>query len=732
MTQQESAAPGIEAAEPGAPELDPANPFAVPSSLPFALPPFADVRLEHYLPAFTAGMAQQRAEVEAIATSAEPPTVENTLEALERSGRVLERTAAVFFNLSGSCGTPELAAVEAQVAPLLAAHHDAVYQDQRLFARVSALHAELGDGGPEERRPEPDPDTGPRSRARVERRRLVQRYHTDFVRSGAQLDHADRERLRALNAELSTLTTTFKNNLLADSNDLAVHVDDPVELAGLSEGEISAAAAAATGRGLAGYLVTLVLPTGQPALESLRDRSVRERLHRAAVSRGIRGNAFDTRATLTRIAQLRAVRAGLLGYPDHAHYVIADQTAGSVDAVLSMFAGLVAPAVSNARTEAAELEQALLADGESGPLQPWDWAYYAAAVRRSRFQLDAAGVRPYLELGRVVQDGIFFAAQSLYGLTFVERTDLQPYATATGTRSIEPSEVQVYEVRDEDGSPRGLFLADWYTRDSKRGGAWMSSFVDQSHLLGRQPVVVINLNVPRPADGEPTLLTLDELRTAFHEFGHVLHGLLSDVRYPRLSGTSVPRDFVEFPSQVNEMWAHWPQVLNRFAVHHRTGEPMPAELVASVQAAQSYGEGFATTEYLAAALLDLEWHRQTADDPAVAVEDVEAFERQAMERHGIRFDLVPPRYRSAYFAHIFSGGYSAGYYSYLWSEVLDADTVDWFTAQGGLTRANGRRFADQLLSRGGAVDPMAAFAAVVGRAPVVEPLLRRRGLVTAG
>ena len=710
MTDQQAAA------------LDPGNPFAEPSALPFALPPFGQIRIEHYLPAFIAGMAQQRAEVAAIATCAEPPSLANTLEPLERSGRVLERVAAVFFNLSGSCGTPELAAIEAQVAPQLAAHHDAIYQDQRLFARVDALHAALPDGV-----------AGTESAEQVEQRRLVQRYHTDFVRSGAQLGEADRERLRALNAELSTLPTTFKNNLLADSNDLAVHLTDAAELAGLSDGEISAARAAASSRGLGGYLLTLVLPTGQPALESLRNRTVRERLHRAAVSRGIRGNGFDTRATLTRIAQLRAVRARLLGYPDHAHYVIADQTAGTVDAVLTMFSGLVAPAVANARAEAAELEAALVADGETGPLQPWDWAFYAAAVRRSRFQLDAAAVRPYLELGRVVRDGIFFAAQSLYGLTFVERPDLQPYATdVSASGSVEDSQVQVYEVRDEDGAARGLFLADWYTRDSKRGGAWMSSFVDQSHLLDQQPVVVINLNLPQPADGEPTLLTLDELRTAFHEFGHVLHGLLSDVRYPRLSGTSVPRDFVEFPSQVNEMWAYWPQVLSRFAVHHVTGEPMPAELVASLQAAQSYGEGFATTEYLAAALLDLEWHRRSPDDPAVAVEDVESFERQALERHGIWFPLVPPRYRSAYFAHVFSGGYSAGYYSYLWSEVLDADTVDWFTAHGGLTRENGRRFADQLLSRGGAVDPMSAFAAVVGRGPVVEPLLRRRGLVTTG
>jgi peptidyl-dipeptidase Dcp len=678
------------------------NPFAAPSDLPFGLPPFARIRTEHYLPAFAAGMAEQRAEIEAIATSSAPATVENTLEALERSGRLLHRVGQVFFNLTSSSATTELNEIEADVAPRLAAQTDAIYLDRRLFARVDALHRRRGDlepGG--------------------EQQRLLDRYHKDFVRAGAGLDDAQQERLRAINAELAGLTTAFKNDLLADTVDLAVLVATREELDGLGDGAIAAAAQAAKGRGLEGYLLTIGLPSGQPELASLTHRGVRERLHRASVCRGARGNAHDTRATLTRIVALRAERAGLLGYTDHASYVIEDETAKTLPAVDTMLGGLVGPAVTNALAEAAELEAALLADGESAPLQPWDWAYYAGTVREQQFSLDTAALRPYFELGRVVTDGIFYAATALYGLTFQRRADLAGY----------DDDVQVYEVRTTGGDACGLFLADWYTRDTKRGGAWMSTFVDQSHLLDEAPVVVINLNIPRPPDGEPTLLTLDELITAFHEFGHVLHGLLSDVRYPLLSGTNVPRDFVEFPSQVNEMWAYWPQVLANYAVHHETGERLSQEVVDALIAARSYGEGFSTTEYLAAALLDLAWHRLTpAEAAAIGPDDVADFERDALQRNGIAIDVIPPRYRSTYFAHIFSGGYGAGYYSYIWSEVLDADTVEWFTENGGLRRENGERFASRLLSRGGSVDPLAAFEAVRGRPPRIEPLLARRGL----
>jgi peptidyl-dipeptidase Dcp len=678
------------------------DPFATPSPLPFGLPPFDRIRTEHLRPAFDAGMVQQRAEVAAIVADPQPPTFANTIEAMERSGRLLTRVGAVFHNLTSSDTSAELNRIDAEVAPLLAAHSDAILLDPELYARVSVVHAE---------REHLDLTT--------EQRLLLDRYHLDLVRAGAALGAPAQQRLREINAELSSLTTEFRTRLTADSNDAALHVEALADLDGLSEDAVAAAREAAAGRGLDGYLITLVLPTGQPALAALRRRDVRERLHRASVGRGARGGGNDTRAGLTRIVQLRAEQARLLGFPTHADYQIADQTAGSVEAVSRMLAGLVGPAVANARAEAEELQRLLVADGEAPPLQPWDWAFYADRVRRDRYDVDTAALRPWFELQRVVEDGVFRAAEELYGLRFTRREDLPTYHP----------DVQVFEISDDAGEPIGLFLADWYARDAKRGGAWMSSFVDQADLLGDRPVIVVNLNVPRPPDGRPALLTLDEVRTAFHEFGHVLHGLLSRVTYPRLSGTNVPRDFVEFPSQVNEMWALWPQLLAGYARHHVTGEPLPEGTAGRLIAAQAYGEGFATTEYLAAALLDLEWHRRTEEDGAVPPEQVEAFERAALERHGIALDLVPPRYRSSYFAHVFAGGYSAGYYSYIWSEVLDADTVEWFRERGGLTRDAGAVFAAELLSRGGAVDPMAAFEAVLGRPPQLEPLLRRRGLL---
>ncbi len=696
-------------ASPSPDHLGPDNPFAAPSSLDHGLPPFDRITEEHLRPAFLAGMAEHRAEVAAVSSDPAAPTCANTLDTLERSGALLGRVSHVFFNLLGSDATDGLRAIEAEVAPLLSAHRDAVLMDAGVFARVTSLRESIG----------ADDDAGV---VTPEQARLVERYHLDAVRAGAALDTDDQQRLRELNSELSVRSTEFRNRLSADTNDLAVHVTDASELDGLAPDALAAAAAAAAGRGLDGHLLTLVLPTGQPALASLHDRGLRERLHRAATSRGRRGNDHDTRQALTRIAALRAQRAALLGYPDHASYVVADQTAGSVDAVLDMLGSLVEPAVANARAEAEALAVRLHADGVEGDLQPWDWAYYAAQEAQERFSSDAAALRPHFELSRVVRDGVFAAAEGLYGLTFLPRPDLPTYHP----------DVVTYEVFDgpvgAPGDGTALFVADWYARDSKRGGAWMSSFVDQSHLLGQRPVVVINLNIARPPDGRPTLLTLDELRTTFHEFGHVLHGLLSDVRYPRLSGTSVPRDFVEFPSQVNEMWAWDAGLLARYAVHHETGEPLSAQALDGVAASQSFGQGHDTTELLAAALLDQAWHRLRADDDPVAPEDVDAFESAALRGFAIELAALPPRYGSTYFAHVFAGGYSAGYYSYLWSEVLDADTVDWFTERGGLTRENGEVFRRELLSRGGTVDPMAAFAAVVGRAPDSRPLLERRGL----
>ncbi len=682
------------------------NPFARASALPYALPPFELIRDEHFEPAFEAGTAEQRAELEVIATDPAVPTPANTLDALEASGALLTRVSSVFFNLTGSVASDGLRAVEAAVVPLLSAHRDAVLMDPRLFARISRLHEQRDELGL-------DVETG----------RLLERYHLDMVRAGAGLSDTDQARLREINQQLSALGTTFRNNLQADTNDLAVPVKTAEELAGLPGDAVEAAAAAAQARGLDGYLLTLVLPSRQPALSQLTDRDLRRRLHQASVARGRRGNEHDTRAALTEIVALRAERAELLGYPNHAAFVVADQTAGSIDSVMNLLTALVEPAVANAQAEARELAEHLHADGFEGELQPWDWAYYAERVAQHRFARDAAALRPWFELTRVVRDGVFAAARGLYGLTFVARPDLPAYHP----------DVEVFEVFDgeagEPGSGRGLFLADWYARDSKRGGAWMNSFVDQSHLLEDRPVVVINLNVPRPPDGRPTLLTLDEVRTAFHEFGHVLHGLLSDVRHPRLSGTSVPRDFVEYPSQVNEMWAWQPELLAAYAVHHQTGERLPAPMLDGVLAAQSYGQGFATTEILAAMLLDQAWHQRSADAPPVVPDEVDAFEAAALAAAGVALPAVPPRYGSSYFAHVFAGGYSAGYYSYLWSEVLDADTEEWFLAHGGLTRDGGEKFRRELLSRGGAVDPMAAFEAVLGRPPRVEPLLERRGLL---
>jgi len=683
--------------------LDSANPFANASELPYGLPPFGVIREEHYLPAFRAAAAAQVNEVAAIVADDRPVSVATVLDPLEASGALLSRVSAVFYNLVGSSMTDGLRETENEANPLLAAHRDAIVMDAGLFAKVSELYAQRD------------------SIADEETRRLLERHHDDMVRAGAALSAAGQERLREINQELSKLSATFREDLRSDTNELAVHLEDKARLEGLPEDALAAAHAAAQERGLRGYLLTLRLPTGQPALATLKDRTVRQGLYVASISRGRRDNAYDTRPTLTRLSALRAERAGLLGFASHAAYSVADQTAKDVDSVMKLLTGLVGPAVENARQEQAELTERLHADGFEGELQPWDWAYYAELVAQERFARDSSGLRPYFELNSVLREGIFAAANGLYGLNFVHREDLHGYNEG----------VDVYEAFDESGAGLGLVLTDWYARDAKRGGAWMSSFADQSRLLGQAPVIVINLNLARPPAGSPTLLTLDEVTTAFHEFGHVLHGLLSDVRYPRLSGTEVPRDFVEFPSQVNEMWAWQPDLLRRFARHHATGEPLPASALDSVISAQSYGQGFATVELLAASLLDQAWHQRSPQDPAITPEQVNTFERQVLASHGLDLDAVPPRYGSTYFEHIFGGGYSAGYYSYLWAEVLDADTVEWFLASGGLNRAAGEKFRSELLSRGGSVDVMEAVQKVLGRPPRLEPLLERRGLLPA-
>jgi len=668
------------------------NPFLAPSRLPYQLPDFTAITDEHYLPAFEAGMAAQLAEVAAV-VAAGPVTFENTIEALERSGQLLGRVSRVFFIRVGGHTNPEIKRLHGELAPRLAAHADAIALDPRLFDRIAQLHG---------RRSELGLDS--------ESLRLLERYHDDAVRAGAELDEPGKARLRELNSRLSTLSAEFGSRLLAGANAAAVHVEDVARLDGLSADAISAAGAAAARGYDGGYLITLVLPTGQPVLAALRDRELREQVFRASVERGALGDDSDTRDTVLQMATLRAERARLLGHPNHASYKVADATAGTVDAVAAMLADLAPPAMVNADREAAELAE--LAGHE---VAPWDWAFYADRLRHRRYDVDEAALRPYLELDRVLRDGVFHAARQLYGITFTERHDLPMYH----------SDVRVWEARDTDGSPLGLFGFDPYARESKRGGAWMDELVAQSGLLGTRPVVLNTLNINKPAEGEPTLLTFDEVRTLFHEFGHALHGLFSSVRYPTFAGTEVPPDFVEFPSQVNEMWLRDPAILASYARHHETGEPMPARLLANLLASRSFGEGFVTTEYLAAALLDQAWHTLGADD---TVADVAAFEAAALHKAGVAHPLVPPRYRSSYFNHIFGGVYSASYYAYIWSEVLDADTVEWFTENGGLLRANGDRFRRELLSRGGAVDPMQAYRAFRGRDPEIAPLLARRGL----
>ncbi|SMQ67133.1 peptidyl-dipeptidase Dcp [Plantibacter sp. VKM Ac-1784] len=670
------------------------NPFLQPSALPYQLPPFGEIREEHFRPAFTAGFAQQLEEIAAITAQDDAPTFENTLVPLERSGAILGRVAAVFFNQSSADSSAFTNELEEELAPQLAAHEDAIRLDPALYARIAAVHASLDD-----------------LQLTAEATYLVRRVYSEHTLAGAGLDAEEKQRLSDLNLRLSTLTTRFEKQLLADTNELAVHLTDAAELDGLSTGEISAAAQAAAERDLDGWLVTLVLPTGHPALSSLTHRGVRERIMTASRARGTHGGPNDNRDLVLEITRLRAERAALLGFPSHAAVVTADQTAGTPEAVAALLSRLAIPAARNADREQRELER--VAGLET--VEAWDWPFATEQVRIDRFDVDTSVMRPYFEAERVLFDGVFAAATKLYGITFAERTDLQGYHP----------DVRVFEVWNEDGSGLGLYLLDLYTRDSKRGGAWMNALISQNRLLDQPTVVVNNLNVPKPAEGEPTLLSLDEVTTFFHEFGHALHGLFAEVEYPRFSGTNVFRDFVEFPSQVNEMWMLWPEVLAGYARHFETGEPMPQELVAKLQASEGFNEGFSTSEYLAAAMLDQAWHSIGADD---RVDDVEAFEAAALRSAGLDNPAVPPRYASTYFAHTFSGGYDAGYYSYIWSEVLDADTVDWFTENGGLTRENGDRFRTKLLGVGGSKDPLEAYRDFRGRDAVIEPLLRRRGL----
>ena len=677
------------------------NPFFAESPLPHQLPPFDRIDDAHYAPAFERGMADQIAEIEAIAGASEPPTFENTIVALERSGQLLNRVAATFFALSSADTNDAINAIRNEMAPRLAAHTDRMLLDAGLFARVESLYEQRADLGLDD-----------------ESRRLVEEYYVDFVRAGARLSDAEKERMQEINARLAALSSRFTQNVLDEVNASAVVVESRDELAGLSEGQVAAAVAAAEARDLEGrYVIPLLNTSGQPALASLEDRGLRERIARTSLARGSQGGEYDNRGVITETARLRAERAAMLGYPNHAAYILERQTARTVDAVNERLASLAPPAVANAEREAADLQAMAEAEGADIELAAWDWSYYTEKVRAERYAFDASQLRPYFEMDNVLENGVFFAANRLYGLTFEERPEMPVYHL----------DVRVWEVFDAGGEALGLFIGDFYARPSKRGGAWMNAYVSQSHLMETSPVVGNHLNVPKPPEGEPTLLTFDEVTTMFHEFGHALHGFFSDVRYPYFAGTSVPRDFVEYPSQVNEMWATWPEVLRNYAVHHETGEPMPADLLDRVLATQQFNQGFATTEYLAASLLDMAWHQLTADEVPDAA-GVEGFEAAALEAAGVALETVPPRYRSTYFSHIWSSGYSAGYYSYIWSEVLDADSVEWFKENGGLLRENGDHFRSTLLSKGGSVEALDLFRAFRGADPDIGPLLVRRGL----
>jgi peptidyl-dipeptidase Dcp len=673
------------------------NPVLAESPLPHGLPDFASISDDDFLPAFGEAMATHLAEVESIATDPRPATFANTVEALELSGRDLARAGGIFFNLVGPDTNPQRNEISQQLSTLLTDHANTIAMDRRLFERISALH---------DRADELD-------LTEAQQRLLAKRYR-ESVRAGAGLGPDEQEQMRQISSRLAYLSTTFSQRILDDTNASAVLVDDVAQLDGLSAGQVAAARRAAADAGHeSGYLLTLELPSSQAVLTGLTDRSVRQRVFDASISRCARGNDHDTRELVLEIVGLRARRARLLGYRDHAEYVIAEETAPNPAAVVELLAELTASALRAGGRELTRLNR--FADEEIGAA---DLTYWLERERRAASAVPLDDFGDYCELDNVLQRGVFYAAGKLYGLRFIERTDLHGYHP----------DVRVWDVINEAGRSIGLFLGDFYARPSKRGGAWMNNIVDQSMVLSTQPIVVNVANLTKPDDGAPCLLTMDQLTTLFHEFGHALHGLLSAVDYPSQSGASVPRDFVEFPSQVNEMWALHPDVLSQYARHHATGEPIPAALADAARDAAKTESAHSTIEYLAAAQLDLAWHRITADD---TVDDVAQFERDALRAAGFTGDLIPPRYRSAYFNHIFGGGYSAGYYSYIWSEVLDAETEQWFLAEGGLLRDNGRRFAEATLSRGDSIDPLAAHETLIGRTPRIEPLLTRRGLVAS-
>jgi peptidyl-dipeptidase Dcp len=674
------------------------NPLLVASTLPFQAPAFDRIKDSDYQPAIEEGMRQQLAQMRAIADAAEPPTFANTIEAMERSGALLSWASAVFFAMTSAHTNPTLQAAEEALAPKLAEHSDAIHLDPKLFARVKAVYEQRASLG-----------------LSPEQATLVEHTYDNFVRAGAQLSEADQAELRKLNSEESSLTTAFGSRLLAATNAGALLVTDRARLDGLDEGSLAAAAQAAKAAGKEGWLLTLQNTTQQPLLGSIKDRGLRLELLAASMNRAARGDANDTRATIQRLAQLRARKAQLLGYENYAAYSIADQIAGTPAVALKLLTDTVPAATARARAELAKIQAVV--DAQDGGFQAGaaDWDRYAEQVRKAEYDLDEAQIRPYFELDRVLRDGVFYAAAQLYGITLKERSDLPVYHP----------DVRVFDVFDADGSPLALFYLDPFARDSKQGGAWMGNFVEQDGLAGTLPVIYNVENFTKPAAGQPALLSFDDVTTLFHEFGHALHGMFSRTTYPSVAGTNVPRDFVEFPSQFNEHWALDPKVFANYARHHQSGEPMPGELVEKIVRARTFNQGYATTEYLSAALLDLAWHTLPAD---AGLKDVEAFEKEALARYKVDLAAVPPRYRTNYFSHVWGGGYAAGYYAYFGAEVLDHDAFQWFRDNGGLTRANGQAFREKILSIGHSRDLAQAYRDFRGKDPSVEPLLEFRGL----
>jgi peptidyl-dipeptidase Dcp len=694
---------GLSALAPAAtePSFAPSNPFYAPSTLDFQAPPFDKIRDVDYQPAMEAGMAQQVAEIDAIAKNPAKPTFDNTLVPMEKSGLLLTRAQQAFNAVSEANTNELLQAVKAKLAPKLAAHHDAIYLNAKLFARVAAVYK-----------------TREALHLDPESRRLVEYTYDEFVRSGANLSDADKTSLMKLNQEASTLSDRFATKVLAANKQAAFHTASPAALAGLGAPQLAAAAQAAQGRKVDGYVLAMQNTTQQPDFLVLKDRATRRAIFENSWDRAERGDANDTRDTIARLAQLRAQRARLLGFANHAAWKLGDQMAKTPEAALAFMDALVPVAAAKAAREAADIQSLIDAQHLGFTLGAWDWQFYGEQVRKARYNLDDSQIKPYFELDRVLVDGVFYAANQLYGITFSERKDIPVYQ----------SDVRVFEVRDTDGKPLALFYCDYFKRDNKNGGAWMSTFVDESQLLGTRPVIYNVANLPKPAAGDPALISFDDVRTLFHEFGHALHGMFADTRYPSLSGTATARDFVEFPSQFNERWATYPGVFNHFAKHYKTGEVMPGELVDKLKQSENVDEGYRLTEVLAAAELDMQWHLLAAD---AALQNPDEFETQALKRVHLDLHGVPPRYRSSYFSHIWGGGYSAGYYAYLWTQMLDDDAFQWFEDHGGLTRANGGRFRQMILSRGNTQDLAALYIAWRGRPPTIDAMMKYRGLGAA-